>query len=181
MSVISIFLYFFAVMSVICAFSVILSKNPVTSAINLIIVFFSFGAIYALMKAHFISVIQILLYAGAVMVLFLFVIMLLGSEKEKNIELKDTSLLKCIVTIISATSFLLMVRTFKSSPSPSAINEFSPLEIEKAGGNTVVISEILFSKYILPFELTSILILTAICGVVAIAMRKKHKGVSKNV
>src|SRR3954454_15123932 len=80
MDISPVFFYLFAGMAVACALLVILKRNPVASAFSLVLVFFSFGAIYALLGAHLVAALQVLVYAGAIMVLFIFVIMLLNAD-----------------------------------------------------------------------------------------------------
>src|SRR6188472_859873 len=75
-----VFFYLFAGLAIACALLVILKKNPVASAFSLVLVFFSFAGIYALLNAHLIAALQVLVYAGAIMVLFIFVIMLLNAD-----------------------------------------------------------------------------------------------------
>src|SRR3954471_14577372 len=80
MDISPVFFYLFAGLAVVCSLLVILKKNPVASAFSLVLVFFSFAGIYALLDAHLIAALQVLVYAGAIMVLFMFVIMLLNAD-----------------------------------------------------------------------------------------------------
>lgn len=172
--------YSFAVLAIACALMVVFLKNPVASALNLVVVFFAFAGIYAVMGAHLVAALQILVYTGAVMVLFVFVIMLLNAD-EPSFDLGKTK--PWVVGSIglgSMTLFGVVVWAFKNSPIEVTRGRFSPEVIREAGGNTRVISELLFSEYILPFELTSVLLLAAIMGVVAIAMRQTKKKVVRS-
>src|SRR5256885_15197796 len=99
------FFYAFAGMAIACALFVILKKNPVASAFSLVMVFFAFAGIYALLDAHLIAALQVLVYAGAIMVLFIFVIMLLNADTpsfdlgRSHIALKLGSALLCLVAL----------------------------------------------------------------------------------
>lgn len=168
----TIFFCLFAGLAVACSLLVILKKNPVSSAFSLVLVFFAFAGMYAVMEAHLIAALQVLVYAGAIMVLFIFVIMLLNAD-EPSFDLGRThGGLKAGAIFFSAILFGLCVWAFKESPQTLPQGPYTPEAIEAAGGNTRVVSELLFSEYILPFELTSVLLLAAIVGAVAIAKRK---------
>jgi NADH-quinone oxidoreductase subunit J len=163
--------YLFA--GVALAFSVmtVLRKNPVSSAFSLVLVFFSFAGIYALLGAHLIATLQVLVYAGAIMVLFVFVVMLLNSDSPSFDFRRTPALFRVAAGLVSLALFVLFVRVFKNSPSLAKPGAFTPEAIDAAGGNTRVISELMFSEYVLPFELTSVLLLAGIVGAVALAKR----------
>jgi NADH-quinone oxidoreductase subunit J len=170
------FFYLFAGLGLASATFVILKKNPVASAFSLVMVFFSFAGIYAMLDAHLIAALQIFVYAGAIMVLFIFVIMLLNADMP-SFDLRRSHL--GVKTAASAASLIMLaifVWAFKESTWVAELGQFSPERVEAAGGNTQVISELMFSEYILPFELTSVLLLAAIVGAVAIAKRKLANG-----
>lgn len=167
------FFYGFAGLALACSLLVVLKKNPVASAFSLVMVFFSFAAIYAMLDAHLIATLQVLVYAGAIMVLFVFVIMLLNVDVP-SFDLGRSHRALRIVSVIAAVLLLAtFVKAFKETSMPAPIANFTPEAIEAAGGNTRVVSELMFSEYILPFELTSVLLLAAIVGTVAIAKRKQ--------
>lgn len=172
MTISPIFFYLFAGLAIACSLMVILKKNPVASAFSLVLVFFSFAGIYAMLGAHLIAALQILVYAGAIMVLFIFVIMLL-SQDIPSFDIARSHLgLRIGAGIAAIALFGFFVFAFKQSPATATVGAFTPERIQAAGGNTQVVSELMFSEYILPFELTSILLLGAIIGTVAIAKRK---------
>lgn len=170
------FFYLFAGVALACSLLVVLKKNPVASAFSLIMVFFSFAAIYALLDAHLIAALQVFVYAGAIMVLFIFVIMLLNVDTASFDLGKSPLLFRLSAVVLSLGLFGVFMWAFKESHLPSAIGAFSSEKIEAAGGNVQVVSEVMFSEYILPFELTSVLLLAAIVGAVAIAKRKLADG-----
>ncbi|MEK6579597.1 MAG: NADH-quinone oxidoreductase subunit J [Bdellovibrionota bacterium] len=167
------FFYFFAGLAIACALFVVLKKNPVASAFSLVVVFFSFAAIYAMLEAHLIAALQILVYAGAIMVLFIFVIMLLNQDGP-SLDLNRSPLYARILGGAACLGiFASFLFAFKNATLITATGLFTPERIEAAGGNTQVISELMFSEYILPFELTSVLLLAAIVASVAVAKRKR--------
>jgi len=124
------------------------------------------------MDAHLVAALQILVYAGAIMVLFIFVIMLLNQDVP-SFDLPRSHIgLKIGAVTGAALLFGAFVWSFQHTPAATPIGGFSVERVEAAGGNTRVLSELLFSDYILPFELTSVLLLSAMVGAVAIAKRK---------
>ena len=170
------FFYLFAGLAIACSSLVILKKNPVTSAFSLVMVFFAFAGIYALLDAHLIAALQIFVYTGAIMVLFVFVIMLLNADVPSFDLGRSHFLMKVSAGVMSIALLAIFIWAFKESHWSVVGGEFTPERIEASGGNTQVISELMFSEYILPFELTSVLLLAAIVGAVAIAKRKLAGG-----
>ncbi len=168
-----IFFFIFAVFAIACSLLVVLKKNPVASAFSLVVVFFNFAAIYALYGAHLLAALQILVYAGAIMVLFVFVIMLLNADTPSLDMIRSSASMKAVGAGICLVGLAGVVwAIYQSQTAIVPVGNFTITEIEKAGGNTRVLSELMFSEYILPFELTSILLLAAIVGAVAISKRK---------
>ena len=174
-----VFFYGFSGLAVACALLVVLKRNPVASAFSLVLVFFAFAGIYAMLDAHLVAALQILVYAGAIMVLFVFVIMLLGTDMPSFDMARSHIAVKVVASLLAVGLFCLFTWAFKESKSLAPVGAFSVPNIEAAGGNTQVISELMFSEYILPFELTSVLLLGAIVGAVAIAKRKGPGSVMK--
>ncbi len=168
----SIFFYLFAGLAIGFSLLVVLKKNPVASAFSLVMVFFAFAGIYALQQAHLIAALQILVYAGAIMVLFIFVIMLLNADVPSLDMARTPAWIKAGAGGFCAALLALFVWAMKNSVTAAPAGKFTSEAIRAAGGNTRVVSELMFSEYILPFELTSVLLLAAIVGAVAIAKRK---------
>ena len=179
MSISPFFFYAFASIAVICSLFVVLKKNPVASAFSLVLVFFAFAGIYALLDAHLIAALQVFVYAGAIMVLFVFVIMLLNADTPSFDMVRTHLGLKIMAAALSVITLGIFIWTFKSTAWNAELGPFTSEAIEASGGNTQVISELMFSEYILPFELTSVLLLAAIIGAVAIAKRKLFVGRSQ--
>lgn len=176
-----VFFYLFAGLAIACSLMVVFKKNPVSSAFSLVLVFFSFAGIYALLQAHLIAALQILVYTGAIMVLFIFVIMLLNADVPSFDLTKKTAGPRAFLGVLG-TIFLafFFIWAFRNSDVDFPRGPFSPEAVEAAGGNTRVLSELLFSEYILPFELTSILLLAAMIGTVVIAIRHSKSSSRKN-
>jgi NADH-quinone oxidoreductase subunit J len=159
-----------AVVTVITAILVIVQRNPVASAIYLIITFFCLAGIYLLLNAQFIAVIQVLVYAGAIMVLFLFVIMLLNLEKEKKILTRHR--LQKVLGVLVGVILLVQIGTiFRSVLLEGSRGDFPPEKVA-ALGNTESVARSLFTDFLLPFEITSVLLLVAIIGAIVLAKRQ---------
>ena len=168
-----VFFYLFGALAIAFSLLVVLKKNPVASAFSLVLVFFAFAGIYALLDAHLIAALQVLVYAGAIMVLFVFVIMLLNADAPSFDLGRSHVATRWVAGILSAALLCAFIWAFKNTEALAPVANFTPTKIDEAGGNTQVLSELLFSEYILPFELTSVLLLGAIVGAVAIAKRKQ--------
>lgn len=165
-----IFFYAFGAIAVASGLMVVISRNPVHSALFLIVTLFCFAGLFVLLNAHFLAAIQVLVYAGAIMVLFLFVIMLLNlkpmaSEFEKLLTLK-------ILGVGAAIFFLFEVLYLISKGSLTGLPGTETYELIAQEGNTKMLGELLFTDYLLPFEITSVLLIVAIIGAVVLAKRK---------
>jgi NADH-quinone oxidoreductase subunit J len=157
--------YIFASLAVASSLVMVTQRNPVTAAMNLVVAMFSVAALFVLLNAHFLAAIQLLIYAGAVMVLFVFVILLLNLQDQQLVPRKRSFLhLISIALVIYAT--LQMVEILGRTPKPTLA------ELAEDFGTTEAVGKLLFSDYLLPFELTSILILGAIVGAVVLAKRR---------
>jgi NADH-quinone oxidoreductase subunit J len=157
--------YIFAFLTLIFGFLVIanpFSRSPVTSAMFLVLTIISLAGLFTLLHAFFLAAVQVLVYAGAVMVLFLFVIMLLDLKAEDRRRFK---ILAVIGGLTSAGAILLIFLRGLLNEPLGATN--SPtLE-----GGTVALGKLLFTQYLLPFEIVSILLLVAMVGVVLLSKK----------
>lgn len=169
-----IFFYVFGVLAVAFSLLVVLSKSPISSAFSLVLVFFCLAANYVLLSAHFLAALQILVYAGAIMVLFIFVIMLLNADI-KTLDMGKGKVFQAGAAVLCAVLFAMFFWSMKHGNVASVRGGMSPEKVDVLGGNVQVLSEMMFSDYILPFELTSILLLVGIAGTVALAKRKLEK------
>ena len=159
-----------AVFTVVTAVLVIVQRNPVASAIFLILTFFSLAGIYLLLHAEFIAAVQVIVYAGAIMVLFLFVIMLLNLEKEKRLVARHR-LMKGVGILLGVALLLQVGVVFQRVLLEGAQGKFPPEKVA-ALGNTQVVAQLLFTDFLLPFEITSVLLLVAIIGAIILAKRE---------
>jgi len=161
----TLFFWAFAIMAVGLGFLVILLRNPIYSAVALVGNMFSLAALFALLDAHFLAALQVLVYAGAIMVLILFVIMLLNISDEELGAPKRTAT-KAVGGVLVVWAALLLISIF------GALVPGEAASIGDGFGTVTSIGRMIFSKYLLPFEVASILLLAAILGAVSIAKKK---------
>lgn len=158
-----VFFYVFAVLTVLSAIAVIALRNTLSSAFALVLTLFGVACLYAMLEAHFLAAMQVLVYAGAVMVLFLFVIMLMNLGREAILKIKMT--FSGIVGIL-AGGYLATILVLRLG------NLSTPFAAESGNlGNIKEVGRVLFSDYLVPFEITSFLLLIAVVGVVVLARR----------
>jgi NADH-quinone oxidoreductase subunit J len=164
----------FAGLAIVSAASCVTRRNPVASALWLVVTLFSLAALFVLLDAQFLAVLQVLVYAGAIMVLFLFVIMLLNLGRAGPTDLKGPIGLALGVLLAGLLLVqLLVVRQSGSVPGPGGTaGAGTPPGAAAAGGIVPAIAGPLFTVYLVPFELTSLLLLAAMVGVVVLAKRK---------
>ena len=164
MNIVTLLFILLSVMAVGSALMMLLSKNPVKSILWLIIVFFAISGHYILLNAQFLAIVNIIVYAGAIMVLFLFVVMLMNlntdSEPPKNYRLQ-------LIGIISGGSLLLILL------SSLMKTDQQQLVLMKVGEAGLIrnLGNVLFTNYVLPFEIASILFLSAMIGAVIIGKK----------
>ena len=154
----------FAALLVGCSLMVILHKNPVTSALFLVVAFCALSGLYVLLRAEFVAMVQVIVYAGAIMVLFLFVIMYLNLRQDVESGLPN-ALRKGVGWIVGG--ILLLEGIMLLAPRWAA-GPVTPETPAPAVGNTMEIGQALYTRYLFPFEITSILLLFAIVGAVLI-------------
>lgn len=165
------FVYGFASLSIASALMVVTRKNPIISALYLSLTLFCLAALFVLLEAYFIAAVQVLVYAGAVMVLFIFVIMLLNLDPEKMIiEYFRAPKLLAIVTALLLFGFLTFI--FWTNGVTGVKGFDLPIQINQGGGHLELMSSKLFTTFLLAFEVTSLLLLVAIVGAVVLAKRK---------
>ena len=162
--------YVFAGLTLLCGLLVVVnpfSRNPVTSAMFLVLTIVSMAGLFVLLHAFFLAAVQVLVYAGAVMVLFLFVIMLLNVKEEEARMLKKVSLGLGIVAVGSVLAII--VRSVLSGTQASAVA--SPTW----EGGTKELGQALFERFLLPFEVLSLLLLVAMVGVIILSKKELQK------
>ena len=163
----TILFYVFAAGTVAGSMLVVFNRNPVGSILSLVLTLFSTAVLFVLLLAHFIAAIQVLVYAGAIVVLFLFTVMFLNlSESSLEFDALNIPVKVAVLVAIVAVLGYFASLGFRKSLSLSKLTPSS-----ENFGTVVGVGELLFNNYLLPFELTSVLIVTAILGVVAIAKR----------
>jgi NADH-quinone oxidoreductase subunit J len=163
-----IFFFILAILSIMSALLVITRRNPIPGAMFLVLNFFILAGIYLTLSAQFLAIIQILVYAGAIMVLFIFVIMLLNLSDEEKLKEK-MSMKKLIRIILSITLISEIIYILGYSQVGQNINQ-SPESVKI--GTVQEIGHQLFTTYLFPFEITSILLLAAIIGSVILAKKR---------
>ena len=163
--------YFVAFLSIFFSLLVIFTKNPVHSVLYLIATFFTFTIHYILLNAQFLAVVNFIVYMGAIMVLFLFVLMLMNLNKDT--EPMKSNFLKIIGVIAGGGLVVTLVAAMKTlhTDSPSVLQNPDIGLVENLG-------KVLFSEFLLPFELSSLLLLSAMVGAVLLAKQEKrvHNG-----
>ncbi|HZW65365.1 MAG TPA: NADH-quinone oxidoreductase subunit J [Hanamia sp.] len=172
MEITKILFWFLTVLALSGAIGVVASKNPIYSVLSLIVVFFAISGHYVLMNAQFLAIVNIIVYAGAIMVLFLFVIMMINlnaeTEPVKNIYMK-------MAGIISGLTLMIVLVAALSHSENATI-------VMKQGtgiGLTENLGKALFNDYVVPFEISSVLFLSAMVG--AILIGKKESVKQKNI
>lgn len=156
--------YLVAFLSIFFSLLVIFSKNPIYSVLYLIITFFTFTIHYILLNAQFLAIVNFIVYMGAIMVLFLFVLMLLNLNKDT--EPMKSNFLKVIGVIAGMCLLVTLAGSVKS------LNNSAPVMLQNPDlGLVKNLGKVLFSKFLLPFEVSSILLLSAMVGAVLLAKK----------
>ena len=163
--------YIFAALSILGGLGVLFLKNPIHCALSLVGTFFCLGAIYVMLNAEFVAVIQVLVYAGAIMVLFLFVLMLLSSKDTEQYANK-WPIGKILAALLSLGIFVQIASLFTAGKLQLGPKGAYPLEVIEEVGSIALIGRLLFTDYILSFEIIAVLLLVAVIGAVVIAKRR---------
>ena len=163
---IPILFFLFAAVAIASGIMMIVHRNPIYCALFLILTLFAVAGLFVLLNAPFIAAVHIIVYAGAIMVLFLFVIMLLDLKNETSRQ-RPGGLLRILSIVVSGVLFAELVLFLRSGTTNPPLVE-GDLKI----GSTKEIGNLLFTEYLLPFEITSVLLLSAIIGSVILAKLK---------
>jgi NADH-quinone oxidoreductase subunit J len=160
--------YFLSFLAVLSAIMVVFSKNPVHSVLYLIITFFCIAGHYLLLNAQFLAAVHVIVYAGAIMVLFLYVIMLLNLNEET--EPHKSNILKVTATICSGLLLVILIGSLRGTETL----------IQGEGSDSIGLvrnlGKVMFSEFLLPFEVTSILLLAAMVGAVMLGKQEERHG-----
>ena len=173
MSITEILFWVLSAVAITSALIVVTSKNPVYSVLALIITFFCISGHYILLNAQFLAIVNIIVYAGAIMVLFLFVIMLMNLSKDT--EPQKNKWLKLAGAVAGGSLLLVLIAALRSTEERLA---------ELGSGNIGLIQELgreLFTNYVIPFEISSILFLSAMVGAVVIGKRDERSAAQQSV
>jgi len=165
------FFWTFGVIAMVGGLLCITRKNPIGSALWLVVTLFALAAMYVLLDAQFIAALQILVYAGAIMVLFLFVIMLLNLGHPGPTDIKGP--VGIGIAALLAGTLLLQLRVLgKATPPPAIQLPDGAMATLQQQGMVAAVAGPLFDAYLIPFEITSLLLLAAMVGAVVLAKRK---------
>jgi len=157
--------YFLSFLAVLSALMVVIAKNPIHSVLYLIITFFAIAGHYVLLNAQFLAAVHVIVYAGAIMVLFLYVIMMLNLNADA--EPQKSPWLKGAATIAGGTMMIVLVGALRSTAEINSISQYDPnIGLIKTLGKT------LYKDFMLPFEISSILFLSAMVGAVMLAKKE---------
>ena len=162
----AVFFYTFAGLMLLAALSVILHPRPIYSVLSLLVVMFCLACLFVMLGAYFVAALQVLLYAGAVLVLFLFVIMLLNLAPEAPQRLKNVAR-RLAGALLAVWVGLQLILVFTALPGAASLPA-APASY----GTVESVGRLLFTTYLLPFELTSFLILAAVIGAVTLARQE---------
>src|SRR3989442_11068443 len=159
--------FIFSGLTLVCGFLVVanpFSRNPVTSAMFLVPAIASLAGLFVLLHAFFLAAVQVLVYAGAVIVLFLFVIMLLDLKAEQRRKIRKFSLITGVVSVGAIIGIFAKVLL-----NPRLNTSLPAATVE---GGTIPLGKLVFTQYLLPFEIVSVLLLVAMVGVVLLSKRE---------
>ena len=163
------FFSYFAVMMTVLSLLVVTRKNPVHAILWMLILFVHMAGLYLFLNAEFLAAIQIIVYAGAIMVLYLFVVMLLNLRKEET-ELRFVKQWPAALGAAAVLGVILVSVLSKITVLPPP-GEYS-IEAIKSVGSIMTIGKVLYTQYLLPFEIASIILLVAIIGAVVLAKKR---------
>lgn len=165
-----IFFYIFGVVAIIAAILVVSLRNPVHSAFFLIVCLLQVAALFILLRSPFLAAVQVFIYVGAVMVLFLFAVMVLDIGKETFREHMHSQAIPAVAVVVGLIVFVSYLISQGRITVP--LGKFDEAALMK---NTEVIGRSLFTQYIFPFEVVSLLLLVALIGAVVLVMKERRK------
>ena len=159
--------YFFATVMVLASLRMITAKNPVHSALSLVLVFFTSSAIWLLLEAEFLAITLVLVYVGAVMVLFLFVVMMLdinvAQMRAGFVRFLPVALTVSVIMIVELV-LIVLTKEFDHADPGQSIAEVS---------NTAALGSVLYTEYLLPFEIAAVILLVAIIAAIVLTLRHR--------
>ena len=174
--------YVFAALMLFAAFKVITARNPVHAALYLVLAFFQAAAIWILLKAEFLAITLVLVYVGAVMVLFLFVVMMLDINIDSMRQgfWKHFPLAGTVGAIIALEMSYVLMGGFREPPKAASLPSASAGQIGDQVSNTKELGKVLYSDYIYPLEIAAVILLVAIIAAIALTLRERKDSKSQN-
>ncbi|MCZ6533111.1 MAG: NADH-quinone oxidoreductase subunit J [SAR324 cluster bacterium] len=164
--------YIVAALAVASAFNILFLRSPVYCALSLVGCFFLLGIIFILLNNEFVAVVQVLIYAGAIMVLFLFVIMLLNLRPDSSPRSLKFGIAKILGIGLTVGILAQLIGVFGSSAAKlGPMGEYSAQRVTEEGSLEIV-AELMLTEYVLPFEIISILLMVSIMGAVVLAKKR---------
>jgi NADH-quinone oxidoreductase subunit J len=165
-------------MVLIGAIGVVTRRHPVHAAMSLVLTLFGIAVMFVAMEAHYLAAVQVIVYAGAIVVLFLFVIMLLGVDRSEDLSIEPFPIQRYLAAIVGA-GLLVFLGAAIIAGRDSAISRGGGLPestLEEPDANLIELSRSVFGDYVVAFEVTSVLLVVAVVGTVVLARRPSRRG-----
>jgi NADH-quinone oxidoreductase subunit J len=160
------FFFYFALVIAASSVLVVALRNPIYSALSLLIMFFHVAGLYVTLHAEFLAAVQVIVYAGAILVLYLFVVMLLNLKQDERYH-RQWPVAAGIGSVLVLEALVLTVLKGRSPSTTPAVPETSAVGL----GNTEALGDVLYSTYLFPFEVASLILLVAMIGAIILAKR----------
>ena len=173
----TLFFSYFAGVIVVTSVLVVALRNPVHSALALLIMFFHVAGLYITLHAEFLAAVQVIVYAGAILVLYLFVVMLLNVKRDERYHAQYPLAAVLGVTILTEVLLLIVQHSFSKETATASFGVSDGTGAIE--GNTEAIGEALYSTYLFPFEVASLILLVAMIGAIILAKRDLFEGVNR--
>jgi NADH-quinone oxidoreductase subunit J len=167
-----------AIMVLVGALGVVLRSNPVHAALSMILTLFGVAVLFVAREANFLAAVQVIVYAGAIVVLFLFVIMLLGVDRAEDLRTEPLGNIQRPLALVLGVGMFAVLTTAVVRARESLRFKGEGLKtatLEDADGNIRQIARSIFGDYVVAFELTSVLLIVAVVGTVVLARRRKSE------
>jgi len=165
-----------AAMCLVGAVGVIVRRNPVHAALSLVLTLFGVAVLFVAQEAHFLAAVQVIVYAGAIVVLFLFVIMLLGVDRAEDLRTEPLVAQRSLAAVVGAGLLALLLTAVIRGNDVLAVRGSglaTQLEAENGDANIAQLARSVFGDYVVAFELTSVLLVVAVVGTVLLARRRR--------
>jgi NADH-quinone oxidoreductase subunit J len=168
--------FIFGVTAIAGALGVVLARNPVHSALFLVQTLVSIAVYFILQEAELLAAVQVIVYAGAIVVLFLFVIMLIGVDRQEDITAEPIPFQRPLAVVLGVAALVeLLVLAGSTWATGQQTSRSVPVRGGEFGNNVDRVARVLFTDFLWPFELTALLLVIAVVGGVALARRSRHR------